>query len=237
MSNNRFRILIVDSYQKDVSPLRALLEENGYQTIVAETCAMGKTMFDSYNPDVIITELDLPDKNGRNLIQFVRQTSAVPILVLSGIDEEEDKITTMDLGANDYIVKPYHAGEFLARIRVALRLRRYFSGVAPVRDTFILGALAVDYGKRHVFIGSRKIKLTQTEYNILSFLTEHPNRVLSYAVISRSVWGMYDAGSVKKLQVNISNIRKKLDLIPDGDDYILNVPGVGYRISDLQETI
>ena len=232
MGNNRYKILLVDGNSSDCFDLKVILENNGYQVIVAETCALGKTMFDSYNPDLIITELFLPDKNGRNLIDFVRQTSFVPILVLSAVTEEEDKITVLDKGANDYITKPYSQGELLARIRAALRMRRYAYGVVAPRDTFSLGVLTVDYGKRQVYVGCRLIKLTQTEYNILAFLTEHPNRVLSYAVIIRSVWGIYDAGSIKKLQVNVANIRKKLELTPEESHYIRNVAGVGYRISD-----
>ena len=229
MSNNKFKILIVEDEPTICSFIYTLLDTNGYKTYVAPTCELGKSIFTSYLPDLIILDLGLPDRDGRELIHYVRQKFMTPIIVLSARTTEADKIEALDLGANDYITKPFSTGELLARVRAALRLNRFSSnptGVFQAQD------LLIQYERRKVYVGGEEIKLTQTEYNIVAFLSEHAGRVMTYPAIVRAIWGDTDCGSTKKLQVNMANIRRKLGSRPGHNNYIMNELGVGYRMID-----
>ena len=229
MSNNKFKVLVVEDEANICSFIETLLETNGYQALVAQTCMMGMTMFISYNPDLVILDLGLPDRDGLDAIRSIRQKYLTPIIVLSARTTEADKIEALDLGANDYITKPFSTGELLARVRAALRLNRFSSnptGVFQAQD------LLIQYERRKVYVGGEEIKLTQTEYNIVAFLSEHAGRVMTYPAIVRAIWGDTDCGSTKKLQVNMANIRRKLGSRPGHNNYIMNELGVGYRMID-----
>ena len=230
MSNNKFKVLIVEDEANICSFIQTLLETNDYQALVANTCSIGQTLFTSHNPDLVILDLGLPDRDGVELIRFIRQKYLTPIIVLSARTTEQDKIEALDLGANDYITKPFGTGELLARVRAALRVTRY-SSVGP-SGVFKAQDLTINYERRKVFVGEEEIKLTQTEYNIVAFLSEHAGRVMTYAAIVKAIWGDTDCGSTKKLQVNMANIRRKLGSRPGLNTYILNELGVGYRMID-----
>ena len=233
MSNNKYKILVVEDEANICSFIETLLETNGYQALVANTCTMGLTLFASHNPDLIILDLGLPDRDGIELIRTVRQKSMTPIMVLSARTTEQDKIEALDLGANDYITKPFSTGELLARVRAALRLNRYSSAAAGMPSgTFTAQDMTINYERRKVFVAGQEVKLTQTEYNIVAFLSEHAGRVMTYASIVKAIWGDTDCGSTKKLQVNMANIRKKMGSRPGSNNYILNELGVGYRMID-----
>ena len=230
MSNNKFKVPIVEDEANICSFIQTLLETNDYQALIANTCSMGQTLFTSHNPDLVILDLGLPDRDGVELIRFIRQKYLTPIIVLSARTTEQDKIEALDLGANDYITKPFGTGELLARVRAALRVTRY-SSVGP-SGVFKAQDLTINYERRKVFVGEEEIKLTQTEYNIVAFLSEHAGRVMTYAAIVKAIWGDTDCGSTKKLQVNMANIRRKLGSRPGLNTYILNELGVGYRMID-----
>ena len=233
MNGNKFKILIVEDDQNICSFVKTVLETNGYQVIVASTCRQGMMMSASHVPDLIILDLGLPDKDGLELIKAVRSVRSVPILVLSARTLEQDKVVALDLGANDYVTKPFGTAELVARVRAALRSRRGGDGLAVAPGgKFLLQDLLIDYDRRLVTVGGNEVKLTQTEYNILAFLSEHTGKVLTYSTIIGSVWGRIDEGSTKKLQVNMANIRKKLGCKPGDNRYIINELGVGYRIQD-----
>ena len=233
MSNNKYKILVVEDEANICSFIETLLETNGYQALVANTCTMGLTLFASHNPDLIILDLGLPDRDGIELIRTVRQKSMTPVMVLSARTTEQDKIEALDLGANDYITKPFSTGELLARVRAALRLNRYSSAAAGMPSgTFTAQDMTINYERRKVFVAGEEVKLTQTEYNIVAFLSEHAGRVMTYASIVKAIWGDTDCGSTKKLQVNMANIRKKMGSRPGSNNYILNELGVGYRMID-----
>ena len=229
MSNNKFKVLIIEDEANICSFIQTLLETNGYQALVAQTCVMGMTMFISYNPDLVILDLGLPDRDGLDAIRSIRQKYLTPIIVLSARTTEQDKIEALDLGANDYITKPFGTGELLARVRAALRVNRYGGGSLP-GGVFSAQGLTINYERRKVFVDGQEVRLTQTEYNIVAFLSEHAGRVMTYAAIVRAIWGDTDASSTKKLQVNMANIRKKLGSRPGSNTYILNELGVGYRM-------
>ena len=233
MNTNKYKILIVEDETNICSFVRTILEANGYQVIVAATCQQGIMMVASHIPDLIILDLGLPDRDGLWLIKTVRTTSAVPILVLSARTLEADKVEALDLGANDYVTKPFGTAELVARVRVALRSRRSADSLTAIPGgKFQLEDLAIDYDRRLVTISDTPIKLTQTEYNILAFLSEHTGKVMTYSAIIGSIWGRIDDGSIKKLQVNMANIRKKLGCRPGDNRYIINELGVGYRMQD-----
>ena len=201
MGNNKYKILIVEDEANIRSFIKANLETSDYQVLCAETCELGMMMYASHHPDLILLDLGLPDRDGMSLIQEVRETDTVPIIVLSARSNERDKVEALDLGANDYITKPFGTEELLARIRAVLRSHRH-----------------------------------SEEDESMAFLSIHAGKVLTYAAIIRAVWGYSDYGSVKKLQVNMKNIRKKMGVTPGEKRYIINELGVGYRMLAEDET-
>ena len=233
MSNNKYKVLVIEDETNIRSFVQTVLETNGYQVLTASTCQQGTMMFSSHIPDMVILDLGLPDRDGLEFIRVAREISAVPILVLSARTTEEDKVSALDLGANDYVTKPFGMAELMARVRPALRNRIIYNELqeAPAGE-FRLDDLMVDYNRRIVSVGGREVKLTQTEFNILSLLSQHQGKVLTYSAIIRSIWGSQDDGSIKKLQVNMANIRKKLGTAPGDNRYIINELGVGYRMLD-----
>ena len=192
MGNNKYKILIVEDEANIRSFIKANLETSDYQVLCAETCELGMMMYASHHPDLIVLDLGLPDRDGMSLIQEVRETDTVPIIVLSARSNERDKVEALDLGANDYITKPFGTEELLARIRAVLRSHRHSEEKESFHGgKFRLQDLLIDYDTRQVFVGKEEIDLTQTEYNIMAFLSVHAGKVLTYAAIIRAVWGDY----------------------------------------------
>jgi len=229
--NNKYKLLVVEDDENIRIFLGALLEANNYQVIFAENCKTAQLMFSSHIPDLVILDLGLPDKDGTFFIEETRKSFTTPIIVLSARSDEKDKVKALDIGANDYITKPFGSAELLARIRSALRNAR-LQTEQMCRDggKFVLDDFVLDYGARRVFIGKEEIKLTQTEYNIVALLSEHCGKVLTYSTIIKEIWGLPDEGSIKKLQVNMANIRKKFGCKPGENKYFANELGVGYRM-------
>lgn len=233
MAKNRFKVLIIEDEANIRTFLRTMLESEDYQVLCAADFAAGQSMFSSHCPDLVVLDLGLPDRDGVNFIPFARKISQAPILVLSARTTDHDKVKALDMGANDYITKPFSTAEFLARVRSALRNRRYDAQDNTLGSTFRVADLHIDFPRRLVTLSGREVRLTQTEYNIVTVLAHHAGRVMTYAAIIRAVWGTTDEGSIKKLQVNMANIRKKLGERPGERRYISNELGVGYRmISD-----
>ena len=233
MSNNKYKILIVEDDRSISNFIQTILETNGYQVLTADRCRQGLMVFSSHLPDLVVLDLGLPDMDGEAFLQEVRTVSTTPIIVLSARSDESDKVSALDLGANDYIVKPFGTAELVARIRAALRSSR-LGGLQPdsFDGVFSVGDLHIDYDRRQVTAGGNPVHLTQTEYNIMAFLSQHTGKVMTYSAIIRHIWGSMDDGSVKKLQVNMANIRKKLGCTPGENQYFINELGVGYRMLD-----
>lgn len=232
--NNKYKILLIEDEANIRSLVSTMLETNGYQAILAETCASARMMYDSYLPDLVILDLGLPDADGMQIIKHIRKERLTPIIVLSARTNESDKVLALDLGANDYVTKPFGSAELLARVRTALRNNRFSTdeGRFP-GGRFVLGDMAIDYDARRVFVNENEVKLTQTEYNIIALLSEHSGKMMTYSAIIRAIWGgSADEGSIKKLQVNMANIRKKLGIKPGEAKYIVNELGVGYRMDE-----
>lgn len=233
MTNNKFKILLVEDEPNIQNFVAAMLETSGYQVIRAESCMTAQTLYSSYLPDLIILDLGLPDEDGMVFLRYVRRNSFTPILVLSARSMERDKVAALDSGANDYVTKPFSAGELLARVRSLLRISRFTAHEDRRPDNrFCFDELVIDYEARQVFIKGEEIRLTQTEYNIVAFLSENAGKMMTYSAIIKAVWGSYaQEGSIKKLQVNMANIRKKFGATPGAVNYITNELGVGYRMN------
>lgn len=233
MKQNKYKILLVEDENNIRNLVSTMLDSDGYQPILARTCLEAQTLFSSYNPDLIILDLGLPDMDGMQLIDFVRKECLTPIIVLSARTNEKDKISALDAGANDYVTKPFGSGELLARVRACLRSIRLGSDAAHRPGArFILRDLEIDYEARQVFMKKEEVKLTQTEYNIVALLSENAGKMMTYTAIIKAVWGGYvPEGSIKKLQVNMSNIRKKFGDKPGQTNYIQNELGIGYRMN------
>ena len=233
-TNNKYKLLFVEDEENIRTFVCALLEANGYQAIPAKSFAEAKLLYFSYIPDLVILDLGLPDKDGSILLSEIRGKDTTPVIILSARGDEYEKVRLLDMGANDYITKPFGSAELLARVRTALRNSRQGSlqGSLPGKR-FTLGELVIDYDSRRVFIGEDEIKFTQTEYNIISYLSLNSGKVMTYSSIIKTVWReSSNENSIKKLQVNMANIRKKLGAKPGEMSYVVNELGVGYRMGD-----
>ena len=232
MTNNKYKILLVEDDSNIQTVLTTILEAEDYQVIVADTCIAAEGLFSCYQPDVVILDLGLPDRDGMSFIRFARRDSLIPIIVLSARTDEKDKVAALDAGANDYVTKPFSAQEMLARIRSVLRNYRHRADEGKLPGgKFKVKDMVIDYDARQVFIGGNEIKLSQTEYNIVALLSEHCGKMMTYSAIIKEVWGYADPGSVKTLQVNMANIRKKFGVRHGEGTYITNELGVGYRMN------
>ena len=229
--NNKYKILLIEDDISVARFIKTLLEANDYQVLSAKNVEAGLISFSSHLPDLVVLDLGLPGKDGTEFLKIIRKDNTTPVIVLSARSEESDKVNALDLGANDYVTKPFGSAEFLARVRSTLRNHRRGSDAGKLPGgKFISGDLAIDYDVRRLYIGTKEIKLTQTEFNIMALLSEHFGKVMTYSAIIKAVWGVSDSGSVKKLQVNMANIRRKLSLKPGESRYIHNELGVGYRM-------
>ena len=235
MSNNIYKILVVEDDRNILTMIQTVLDMGGYQVLTAQRCEQGILMLSSHVPDLVVLDLGLPDMDGEEFIRITRRSSMIPIIVLSARSEEKDKISALDLGANDYITKPFGTGELLARVRASLRINRMNLQAAVPNSVFILDDLEIDYDRRQVSVAGKVIHVTQIEYNILALLSQQAGKVMTYSGIIGAIWGAMDDGSVKKLQVNMANIRKKLGCRPGENRYIINELGVGYRMLEIGE--
>jgi len=230
--NNKYKILLVEDDENIRIMVSAMLESAGYRVIEAANCVNAITLANSHIPDLILLDLGLPDMDGLYMLGLIRQKDLVPVIVLSARSDEEEKVKAFDMGANDYITKPFGAAEFLARVRSALRFSRHSASEGRLSgETFQVRDLRIEYDSRRVFVGDTEVKLTQTEYNILAYLSEYSGKLLTYSAIIKTIWGNATTGSVKRLQVNMANIRRKLGIRPGEYSYIVNELGVGYRMN------
>ena len=210
--------------------LRATLVGQGYRLYEATTGADGLIEVASRQPDVVIVDLGLPDMDGLEVIRRMREWTAVPVIVLSARGQERDKVTALDAGADDYISKPFGAGELLARIRVALR---HTAGASHEGEdaAFKVGDLEVDQLRRHVTMRGAEIKLTPIEYKLLTTLVRHAGKVVTHQQLLRDVWGPSHDDQAHYVRVYMAHLRHKLETEPARPRYLLTEPGVGYRLA------
>jgi two-component system, OmpR family, KDP operon response regulator KdpE len=224
------RILLVDdevSIQRSVAPL---LQSRGYQVDVAGTGAAALTMAAARPPDLIVLDLGLPDLDGTEVCRRIRAESAVPILVLSARGSEADKVRALDLGADDFVTKPFGAEELLARIRVALRRA---ATEQPDAGTFCVGDLTLDYDRRRLLRNDDEIRLTPKEFQLLSLLARNHDRVLTHRAILKAVWGPNAVNQPEHLWALVAQLRKKIEIDPANPKYLISEPWVGYRLAAL----
>jgi two-component system, OmpR family, KDP operon response regulator KdpE len=210
--------------------LRATLTGQGYRLFEATTGGDGVVEVSSRQPDVVIVDLGLPDMDGLDVIRRVREWTDVPIIVLSARGQERDKVGALDVGADDYVSKPFGAGELLARIRVALRHR---VGASHEGDeaVFKVGELQVDLVRRHVSMGDKEVHLTPIEYRLLTTLVRHAGKVVTHQHLLREVWGPAHTEQAHYARVYMAHLRHKLEAEPARPRYLLTEPGVGYRLA------
>jgi two-component system, OmpR family, KDP operon response regulator KdpE len=225
MADSNIRVLIVD----DERPIRRFLRTAlGSQFIIFEaangTDALAAAASD--RPDVVILDLGLPDIDGIEVTRRLREWSQVPIIVVSVRDQEADKIAALDAGADDYLTKPFGVGELMARLRAALRR----SSQTDSEPIFTAGDLTVDLNQREVRSKGQEVSLTPTEYDLLKTLIKHAGKVLTHRQLLRTVWGEAYESDTHILQVNISNLRQKIETDPARPEHIVTEPGVGYRL-------
>ena len=210
--------------------LRATLVGQGYRLFEATTGADGLIEVASRQPDVVIVDLGLPDIDGLEVIRRLREWTAVPVIVLSARGQERDKVTALDAGADDYVSKPFGAGELLARIRVALR---HTAGASHEGEdaAFKVGDLEVDQLRRHVTMRGVEVKLTPIEYKLLTTLVRHAGKVVTHQQLLREVWGPSHDDQSHYVRVYMAHLRHKLETEPARPRYLLTEPGVGYRLA------
>ena len=222
------RVLVVDEEQAMRRLLRSSLTAQGYSVWEASTGEEALQAAPAARPDLILMDLCLPGLDGASTTRLFREWTQTPIIILSVRKEESEKIAALDAGADDYVTKPFGAGELLARIRAALRR----AGRTENGAVFVVADLTVDLTRRLVRIASNPVQLTPTEYDLLRVLVQHSGKVLTHRQLVREVWGgMRYEDSLHLVRVNISNLRHKLEADPAHPRYILTEPGIGYRMA------
>ena len=223
------RILLVDdelSIQRAVGPL---LRSRGYDVEVVGTGRGALDAFAARTPDLVLLDLGLPDLEGTAVCRQLRAQSGVPIIVLSARDAEADKVNALDIGADDYVTKPFGPEELLARVRVALR--RVAADVREEAGQFRAGDLTIDYDRRRVLRGDREIRLTPKEFELLSLLARQHDRVLTHRAILKAIWGPNAVEQPEHLWTLVAQLRKKIEPDPSTPRYLMSEPWVGYRFA------
>jgi two-component system, OmpR family, KDP operon response regulator KdpE len=220
-------VLVVEDEAPMRRFLRATLEAHGFRVFEAATAREGIDAAATRSPDIVLLDLGLPDLDGLEVTSRLRQWSSIPILVLSARGREEDKVRVLDAGADDYLTKPFGAGELLARIRVALRRVNKGGQEAPV---FEAGALKVDAARRQVFVDGAEVHLTPLEYKLLSILVRDAGKVVTHRQLLREAWGPGSAEQTHYVRVYMAQLRRKLEADPARPRVLLTEPGVGYRL-------
>lgn len=227
--NSKTRALVVDDEVAILRFLKPALEANNYEMNSAATVAEAVKRIAADAPDIVLLDLGLADGDGKDVIRKVREWSDVPIIVLSARDREVEKIDSLDLGADDYVNKPFNVGELMARMRTALRHRMQRKAETP---SLRVGDLVVDSVRRRATRAGAEIKLTPKEFELLSFLARNAGRVVTHRQILAAVWGGAHTEDTQYLRVYIGQLRQKVESRPDDPQVILTEPGIGYRMCD-----
>ena len=222
------RILVIDDEPQIRKLLKVSLGAYGYEIEEAATGSDGINRAAIYKPDLLIIDLGLPDRDGKEVVKAIREWSQTPIIVLTARDQEQEKIDALDAGADDYVTKPFSVGELMARMRVSLR-RAAASEHEPV---ITCGDLAVDLVQRRVTVAGREIKLTPTEYELIKILAQHRGRVLTHKQLLKAVWGTAYNEDTHYIRVYIGQLRRKIEADPTQPRHIVTESGVGYRLMD-----
>ena len=222
-------VLLVEDEPQMRRFLCATLRANSYQVIEAANARTALAQIAGRNPDLILLDLGLPDRDGLEVAREIRRTASAPVIVISARGREQDKVTALDLGVDDYVTKPFGVGELLARMRVALRRVTLSSGQVEI---FEVGPLRVDLERRQVTRGGEEVHLTPTEYKLLAALVRHAGGVITHRQLLQDVWGANHSDQTHYLRVYMAQLRHKLERDPARPRLLLTEPGVGYRLRD-----
>lgn len=235
MSNNKTTVLIIEDENAIRNFMTTILNTNGYKTINAKNGKEALSLIGSHVPDVILLDLGLPDIDGLEVLKTVRESSSTPIIVISARTMEGEKVKALDMGADDYITKPFGSSELMARIRTALRhSHKVLTKDLGGQEVFSTGGLKIDFSARQITVEEKEVHLTQIEFRLLALLAKYVGRVLTYEFIINNIWNMQsDKNSQQLLRVNMANIRRKIEDNPGIPKYVLTEVGVGYRLADL----
>ncbi len=232
----KFSILIIEDEKNIQHFMSKILKRHDYRVFCADTGTEGLELVRSQCPDIILLDLGLPDMDGSEIISSVRTWSSTPIIVISARTAEDEKVRALDLGADDYITKPFGTSELLARIRASLRhSNRLMTDSELYIRPYRCGDMILDFSKRLLTIEGKEIHLTPIEYKIVACLARNSGKVITYSSILSNVWGPYTDGDNKILRVNMANIRRKLEKDPAQPRYIFTEVGVGYRMAEDEE--
>ena len=226
-------VLVIEDEPQMRRFLRATLRAHGYQVIEAATAREGLAHAAGHNPEVVLLDLGLPDGDGLDVARELRRSTGAPIIVLSARGREQDKVAALDLGADDYLTKPFGVAELLARIRVALRHVAVPAG-GPAELVFTTGDLTVDLERRVVFRGGVEVHLTPTEYKLLTALIRNGGRVITHRQLLHEVWGANYVEQTHYLRVYMGQLRHKLERDPTRPRFLITEPGIGYRLKDVE---
>ncbi len=227
---NRVQILLIEDEKNICNFITTALEPANYKVISAFNATEGLSLATSLCPDVVLLDLGLPDMDGLEVIRHIRSWSQLPIIVLSARTSEEEKVRALDLGADDYITKPFGTSELLARIRTALRHSSRPTAPSAASSIYHAKQMKIDFDRRLVTVNGKEVHLTQIEYKILTLLAKNSGKVITYDTIMASVWGPYSDGNNRILRVNMANMRRKLENNPAAPEYIFTEVGIGYRM-------
>jgi two-component system KDP operon response regulator KdpE len=229
MSQDKGMILVIEDEPQMQRFLRIVLQGQGYSFIEAQTGQEGLVQAATRSPDIILLDLGLPDIDGLEVTRRLREWSDIPIIVLSAREQEQDKIRALDAGADDYLTKPFGAGELLARIRVAIR-HKVMQQSTTGEPVFILDNLRVDMSQRQVFLNEQEVHLTPIEYKLLTVLIQNAGKVVTHSQLLKEVWGPSYSKETQYLRVYMTQLRHKLELDPARPRFLINEPGIGYRL-------
>ena len=226
-------VLVIEDEKKIQAFMGKILKRQEYRIFYADTGTQGLELIRSQCPDIILLDLGLPDMDGDDIIREVRSWSSIPIIVISARTAEREKVIALDLGADDYITKPFGTSELLARIRASLRhSNRLRTDESYYLRPYRHGDLILDFSKRLLTIGEKEIHLTPIEYKIVACLAQNSGKVITYSSILSNVWGPYADDDNNFLRVNMANIRRKIETAPAQPKYIFTEVGVGYRMAE-----
>ncbi len=231
MTELRTLVLVVEDEPQMRRFIRATLESHGYRLLEAETASEALMMATTHNPELILLDLGLPDGDGIEITRRIREWSRTPIIVISARGREDDKVSALDGGADDYLTKPFGVNELLARMRVALRHSQTATS-ANVAQVMEFGELKIDLSRREVSRGANPIHLTPIEYKLLVYLAQHAGKVLTHQQILKEVWGPVYANQAHYVRVHMAELRKKVEPNPARPQWLVTEPGVGYRLRD-----
>lgn len=233
MNKSGAHILVIDDEIEIVRALRRSLTARGYKVFTASSGEGAFELMSRYRPDLILLDLLLPGMSGLEVCRRMRKESNIPIIVLSVKGTERDKVEALDLGADDYVSKPFGINEVLARVRVALR--HVANTQVGTKPNFCTGPLQVDFALRRVQLHGQDVQLTPTEYDLLKVFIAHHGKILTHQMLLKEVWGPEMHARTHSLHVYVAQLRRKIEQTPENPHFIMTIPGVGYRFNDEAE--